>query len=84
MPCICTVGFADQLMTHPSACLLPLTGCLLITQDMKTCSLAFSVFALLPRQFSLAVTDIHYTDCNELPPVYHTRMQVVLSILVCT
>ncbi len=27
MLCICTVGFADKMMSHPSACLIPLTGC---------------------------------------------------------
>jgi len=36
---------------------------------MKACLLAFSVFAVLACLISLMVTDMHYIDCNELPPV---------------
>jgi len=39
---------------------------------MKACLLAFPVFAVLACLISLMVTDMHYIDCNELPPVYVT------------
>ncbi len=50
---------------------------------MKTCLLTVAIFASLLRQFSLMVTDIHYIDYNELPPVCNTRVYV-LRILVDT
>ena len=39
---------------------------------MKACLLAFYVFALPACLISLMVTDMHYIDCHELPPVYVT------------
>lgn len=49
---------------------------------MKACLSAFSVFALVTCLVSLMVTDMHYIDCDELPPVYNTIIYVVLRTLV--
>jgi len=55
---------------------------LLITKDMKASLLTFAGFALLACQISLMVTDVHYIDCNELPPTYNTKIDGFLELLL--
>jgi len=55
---------------------------LLITQDIKASLLTFAGFALLACQISLMVTDVHYIDCNELPPAYNTKIDGFLELLL--